>query len=281
MERIGVEKKRYCILLMILSIRGYKTTPHAAMLEKPENMYMQQFFHRSRKDTRPKQKQGKTLNPNGNASVNAKSTEDKRKEKAKRTRGGGGGKYTHNPTPSSKRRNPSFTTPSFFLNKRITPLPPLNKKLLTSTCIPTTNTITARTSHPSAPRRSQMTHTSRRSRKLMMVMSTKSTRRSSMSGDRTLGRKVFGAAVVEPTAVIKSTAFIESTARTRTRGSALGGNEAEARARGATRVIRARKARLGNKVTDVIAVVAVERDKARDGRDSGWRGEETGGAPSC
>jgi len=53
----------------------------------------------------------------------------------------------------------------------------------------------------------------------------------------------------------------------RTRGSALGSNEAQARAGRAAGVVGARQAGFRNEVIDVVCVVAVEGDEARDWRD--------------
>jgi len=53
----------------------------------------------------------------------------------------------------------------------------------------------------------------------------------------------------------------------RTRGSAFGSNEAEARAGGAAGVVGAREARLGDEVVDVVCVAAVEGDEAGHWRD--------------
>lgn len=62
----------------------------------------------------------------------------------------------------------------------------------------------------------------------------------------TLGRQVL-------TPIVTQTAT-----GTRTRGSAFGSNETEARARGTTRVVRARQTRLGDEVVDVAVTSTVE-----------------------
>ena len=74
--------------------------------------------------------------------------------------------------------------------------------------------------------------------------------------NRTLRRQTF-------TAVVAA----HPVAGTRTRGTAFGGNEAEARARCAAGVVGAREAGLGDEVVDVVCVAAVEGDEAGDRRD--------------
>lgn len=60
---------------------------------------------------------------------------------------------------------------------------------------------------------------------------------------------------------------VHSTTGARTRGSAFGSNEAEARARGTAGVVGARESRFGHEIVDIGRAVAVEGDKARDWRD--------------
>lgn len=91
------------------------------------------------------------------------------------------------------------------------------------------------------------------------MMVTQTTRRPSMTmrrSNRTLRRQTF-------TAVVAA----HPVAGTRTRGTAFGGNEAEARARCAAGVVGAREAGLGDEVVDVVCVAAVEGDEAGDRRD--------------
>jgi hypothetical protein len=90
---------------------------------------------------------------------------------------------------------------------------------------------------------------------MMMAKTTGCPSMTMRRSNRTLRRQVF------------TSVAVQSTTGTRTRGTAFGSNETEARARGAAGVVGAREAGFGNEVVDVVCAVAIERDEAGDRRD--------------